>query len=375
MKIAVLSNQARSMETFWNVLIGRMISARAEVVCIAPEGDKAGIASLAKLGAVTRIYPLSRKGLNPFSDMRTFFALRKIFREEKPDFLFATTIKPVIYGCYAAWLAGVPAIFATITGLGYAFEQDSLSKKFVHFLTRHMYRVSLGHARAVFFQNRDDRELFFAEKILAPNARTFLARGTGVDTARFLPQAFPPLPLVFLMIARMLKAKGIDDYARAAKEVKSAHPEARFLLLGPEEQGPGAFSPEQLERHVEDGAIEYIGQTADVRPIIARSHVAVLPSWREGVPTAIMEAMSMGRPCIVTDVPGCRDAVTDGINGFVVPPRDPGALAKAMMRFINDPLLAQSMGAAGRKIAEEMFDATRVAAGILKDMGVGTGSE
>ncbi|MDE5879173.1 MAG: glycosyltransferase, partial [Desulfovibrio sp.] len=195
MKILILSNQARSMSNFWSVLIRRLRAAGHAVVCCAPPGDAAAEAALRALGARVVTYPLDRKGLNPLRDAASFFALLRIFRGEKPDLLFATTIKPVSYGCLAARMAGVPRIYATITGLGYAFEADTLFKKCVNRLGVALYRLALSGASGVFFQNEDDIRVFREQGILGPGARVFLTRGgTGVDTERFSPEPYPPLP-------------------------------------------------------------------------------------------------------------------------------------------------------------------------------------
>ena len=377
MKIIVLGNQARSMSNFWSVLVRHMFRAGHEVICCTPPGDSGAEAILAAQGARVLHYPLDRKGLNPLHDLRTTGALLRLFKEEKPDLLFASTIKPVIYGCIAARVAGVPHVYATITGLGYAFEADSFFKKCVNRLSALLYRTALSGAEGVFFQNEDDINVFRQAGILGSRARILRARGTGVDTTRFAPTPLPGLaedgtlsePPVFLLVARLLEAKGIEEYARAAHELKARHPEARFLLLGPEEQGLGSISLEQIRQWQEQGGIEYLGETRDVRPYISAAHVMVLPSWREGTPTSIMEGMSMGR-AVVTDAPGCREVVREGYNGYLVPLRDPKALAAALESFIQRPDLMRSMGAAGRQMALNDFDAEKVAAHILEDMYV-----
>ena len=375
MKIVILSNQARSMSNFWSVLIRRMRAAGHTVICAAPPGDAAAEAALTALGAEVVNYPLDRKGLNPLRDAESFFALLRIFRAERPDLIFATTIKPVIYGCLAARAAGVPRVYATITGLGYAFEADSFFKKCVNRLGVLLYRLALGQVSGVFFQNEDDLRVFREQGILAPDARVLMARGgTGVDTARFAPAPFPPLPpegpVIFLLVGRLLEAKGLNEYAEAGRRLKARGADCRLQVLGPPESGLGGVDLARIHRWEAEGRLEYLGETRDVRPYIAAAHVLVLPSWREGTPTSVMEAMSMGRPAIVTDVPGCREVVRDGVNGWLTPPRDPEALARAMERFVADPEAIARMGAAGRERALAEFDAETVAARILRDMGV-----
>lgn len=370
MKVLLLSNQGKSMSIFWRVLIRSMLARKCEVICCVPYGDPESEQRLQETGATVINYNLDRKGLNPLADLRTLAQLTGIFNKHKPDYLFATTIKPVIYGCLAARHADVTNIFATITGLGYAFEADTPFKRLVNRVSRFLYRISLSRTTGIFFQNRDDERLFHEQGILQKTAPVFLVHGTGVDTRHFAPAPLPGTdqPITFLLIGRLLKAKGLEDFAQAARIVHASCPRARFRILGPQEQGLGSLAPEVVRSWATD--VEWLGEATDVRPWIRQAHVVVLPSWREGVPTALMEAMSMGRPCIATDVPGCREVVRDGQNGFLVAPRNAPALADACLKFLNNPELLPKMAAEGRKLAETEFDANMVAAGILKNMGI-----
>ncbi|MBQ4567740.1 MAG: glycosyltransferase family 4 protein [Desulfovibrio sp.] len=375
MKILVLGNQGRAVSIFWSVLMRQMLAAGHTVVCCIPPGDSEADAALNALGVRVRHYPLDRKGLHPLHDVTTFRALHAMFRQERPDFLFASTIKPVIYGCLAARLAGVPHIYATITGLGYAFEADTFFKKCVNRLCSLLYRLALSRAEGVFFQNRDDVAVFQQAGILRTDARVLMARGTGVDTGHFALTPLPPLPpegpIVFLLVARLLEAKGLAEYAEAARLLKARHPQTRVQLLGPPEHGLGSVSLETVRHWERECGLEYLGETRDVRPFVAAAHVLVLPSWREGTPTAVMEAMSMGRAAIVTDAPGCREVVEDDHNGRIVPLRDARALAAAMTDMVERPEQIGRMGQAGRQMAEQLFDAQVVADGILHQMGLG----
>lgn len=368
MKIALLGNQARAMVNFWSVLVRRMLAEGHKVLCIVPDGDTAANAALRALGVELRHYPLDRKGLNPVRDFATTGALVRLFKAEKPDMLFTSTIKPVIYGCIAARMAGVPHIFATITGLGYTFEADSAGKKLVHWLAVGLYKLALHGAETVFFQNGDDLALFQRKGILKKGQQTVLCRGTGVDIQHFAPTPPPLDPPVFLLVGRLIEAKGLYEYAAAARLLKERYPAARFQVLGPPETGLGAVPLDTVRSWEREGAIEYLGETRDVRPFLAAASVIVLPSWREGIPCSVMEGMSTGRAAIVTDAPGCREVVTHGENGFRVPLKDSQALAEAMQRFIDEPALIVRMGAAGRQLAEDEFDAEKVAEHILRSM-------
>lgn len=359
------------MSIFWRVLMLNLKEKGHQLLCLTPPGDLGSEKLLKSYGAKIINYPLNRKGLNPFQDMRSFFALKKIFEEEKPDLLFATTIKPVIYGLLAAKQTKVPAIFATITGLGYVFEKDSAKKRLINFAGSKLYQIALKGANGIFFQNNEDRELFINNGIIKNDMRLRMARGTGVDIEKFSPAPFPehlPGALNFLFIGRLLEAKGLFEYAQAAEILRTRWPLAKFQILGPMEEGSGSISSKQLEEWQRSGNIKYLGSSEDVRPFIANAHVIVLPSWREGTPTSIMEAMSMERACIVSDVPGCREVVQDGRNGFLCKAHNPEDLARLMEKFLKNPELLSHMAQESRKMAVSIFDANKVAEGIISDM-------
>lgn len=387
-KVLILGNQGRSSANFWTVLARRILLDGHDVVFAVPPGDAQADAALRSIGDARKAtgaprvvhYPLDRKGLNPLHDVRSFAALVRLMRAERPDYLFATTIKPVIYGCLAARVARVPHVYATITGLGYAFEADSFFKRCINKLSVFLYARALARVEGVFFQNQDDVALFRQCGILAADARVLMARGTGVDVKRFAPLPLPPLPaddalpgekrLVFLLVGRLLEAKGLEEYAEAARLLRERYPAAVFRLLGPAETGRGGVPLETISRWQEQGLVEYLGETRDVRPHVAEAHVLVLPSWREGTPNSVMEGMSMGRPAVVTDAPGCREVVRDGDNGLLCRVRDPRSLADALEHFLKRPSEVVRMGAAGRRLALAEFDADVVASGIVRDMGL-----
>ncbi len=378
MKILVLGNQARAMSNFWTVLLRRMCEAGHEVICLIPEtvpgDDPPWEKALADIGVQLRHYPLDRKGLHPLRDVRTLRALWKICKQERPDRLFAYTVKPVIYGAVASALAGFPTRknrHVMITGLGYMFEADTALKKILLQVGRLLYRLAFLCAGTVYFQNDDDRNLFEKLSILPKSIIVQKSKGTGVDLRRFATQNIlgNASPL-FLFVGRLLEAKGLRELAVAAEMVQSEYPDTKFQLLGPAEKGPGSVPLEQVLAWQRKGIVEYLGETQDVRPYLEQASVVVLPSWREGTPCSLMEAMSMGRAVIAADAPGSREVVRDGINGFLTPVRDASALADAIKRFIIDPSLAARMGAAGRSLMENEFSAERVADELLRSMDV-----
>jgi glycosyltransferase involved in cell wall biosynthesis len=276
--------------------------------------------------------------------------------------MIAYTAKPVIWGMIAARLSTVPVRVALITGLGFAFtdrDHSGLSRGLAR-VVRWLYWFSLRFATTVIFQNPDDKAEFVRLRVITPAQKLCVVDGSGVDTEWFRPAPLPGAA-TFLLIARLLADKGVREYAEAARVVRMQHPSARFRLVGWFDENPSAISRAEVEAWVARGDIEYVGALEDVRPAIAAAAVYVLPSYREGTPRTVLEAMAMARPIITTDTPGCRETVRCGVNGFLVPPRNVPALAEAMLRFITDPSLAARMGAQSRAIAEQRYDARRVA--------------
>jgi glycosyltransferase involved in cell wall biosynthesis len=219
------------------------------------------------------------------------------------------------------------------------------------------------------FQNPDDRNLFVASGLVPSTLPVTLINGSGVDLAAYSPCPLPDEP-VFLLIARLLADKGLREYQRAARRLKARYPRARFLLAGDLDPNPLSISAEELAKWRADGAIEYLGRLEDVRPAYAAALVYVLPSYREGTPRTVLEAMAMGRPIVTTDAPGCRETVVDGVNGFLVPVRDDAALETALERFILDPSLADRMGRESLAIAREKYDVHKVNAVIMAAMNL-----
>jgi glycosyltransferase involved in cell wall biosynthesis len=312
--------------------------------------------------------PLQRARTNPFSDVRTLFCLWRLLRSLRVDLVLSYTIKPVIYGSLAAWLAAVPHRFALITGVGFAFTGQR--KGVVPALIRLMYSYSLGKVEKTFFQNCDDLDLFRSLGILRSDQKSVVVNGSGVDLDEFPVQALPLDSGAFLMIGRLLGDKGVREYVSAARIVRKTHPKARFFLAGWIDENPDAISQTELEEWIADDTIRYLGRLTDVRPAIQSTCVYVLPSYREGTPRTVLEAMAMGRPIITTNVPGCRETVVNGENGFLVSIKAVDELANAMARFIDFPDIAVRMGQRSRQIAEEKYDVHKINARMLDEMGI-----
>ncbi len=383
MKVCIFSNQARSTALFWGTLIKIMSSMGYEVLIMVPEGAPLkDVQDLHDLGAGIEVltYPLERRGVRIFQEMRTLRVLYQLLRDEQPQKLFITTIKPIIYGgLLLRFILGKgkkgfkPAAFACITGLGYVYEEENSAwKKFFRQGISFLFSLALQPMKKIFFQNAEDMDYFVSQGIIsyAQKEKCVLTQGTGVNIRQFpFKPSYPSTP-TFLLMARLLESKGIHDFVVAARILKGTYPEARFQVLGPEEEGVGAITLEQMQSWHEEGSIEYLGMASDVRPHIEAASVMVLPSWREGTPCAILEGMSMGRAAVVSDVPGCRQVVQEGSNGFLVPVKDPLALAQGLERFLLAPHLIPYMGAKGRKKAEKYFNAEHVAHSLMQHMDI-----
>ena len=370
-RIVVIGGFAPSLISFRGDLIAAMASAGHEVIGCAPGEDPEVAKGLQARGARYVPVAFDRSGTNPLADLSSLLGLRRLFLQLKPDVVLAYTAKAVIYGAGAAQLAGVPHVFAMITGLGYAFiEGRELKRRILRQVTTMLYRASLAGCETILFQNQDDLEDFRRAGIVAAGKKLIRVDGSGVDTAHYAFSPVVPRPPTFLLIARLLRDKGIVEYVEAAGRLRAEYPQARFRLLGPLDPNPAGLTADAVERWRAEGAIEYLGEAVDVRPHLRDCTVYVLPSYREGMPRTVLEAMATGRAIVTTDVPGCRATVVEGDNGLLVPPRDAGALAEAMRRFITRPELAIVMGARSRKVAEERFDVHRVNAAMLEAMGL-----
>ena len=358
-KVVVAANSSWNILNFRTGLIQRLAAAGYEPVVIAPH-DQAGEARRPGLDVEWIALGFQRSGLNPFSDVVLLWKYRRILSRLKPVAFLGFTIKPNIYGTIAARNLGIPTI-ANISGLGTAFIRRGALQAMV---TR-LYRFALKGAGTVFFQNADDRDLF-VRRGLVKQAKTGLLPGSGVDLGQFVPVPLPLGPVTFLFIGRVLGDKGVRELARAAQSLG-----IRAQLLGPIDEGNRtSIARAELERWVKEGSIEYLGETDDVRPFIEKATAVVLPSYREGLPRSLLEAGAMGRPLIATDVPGCRDVVDDGLNGFLCRSRDSESLAAAMRRLLDlSPEQRSAMGSASRRKVETKFSEDVVVGAYLEALG------
>lgn len=350
--LLLVCNTAWGIANFRANLIQHWVAQGKRVVAIAP-ADSVAEAKLAALGAQFEPLALDNRGSNPLQELAVIWRLRQLYRHYRPVLVVHYTIKPVIYGSWAAWLAKVPSL-SVVTGQGFAFLNQGLKA----WLARNLYRISLRFAKGVWFLNQDDYRLF-TESGLAPTQKSAILLGEGVDTEHFSPKDNPHTDgrLRLLLVARLLYDKGIAEYAEAGRILAERHAQApeqvpaiELQLLGPfYPQNPQAILPEQIAHWQSEGWLHYLGETSDVTPYVAGADALVLPSYAEGLPRTVLEAMSMAKPVIATDVVGCRDLVVDEVTGLLCEARNAQSLADAIQRFSQLSLAQrQQMGEAGR---------------------------
>lgn len=356
MRFILVSPKNRTAYNFRGDLIKRIISCGYEVIVTGP--NRVGVEKIEALGARFVEILMNKNGVNPKEDLKYQKALYELFKKEKPDVVLGYTSKPVIYGSIAAKKAGVPHKVAMITGLGYAFTAQTKKAKAIRAVMSALYKKALNCADTVIFQNPDDREQFVSSG-LVKSEKCRVVNGSGVNTNRFSVADYPD-KITFFMLSRVMYSKGIREYLRACELVKEKHPEVRFMLLGACENIQDSLSKEDLAPYVEKGIIEHFGETDRVEDYYKQCSVYVLPSYREGTPRTVLEAMSMGRAIITTDAPGCRETVIDGKTGFLVPVKNAEAVAEKMTEFIENPELIKTLGAASAEYAREKFSVDKV---------------
>ncbi|TPG42876.1 glycosyltransferase family 1 protein [Sphingomonas koreensis] len=370
MKVLLHSSLAYSLINFRGALLAALIAAGHEVIATAPDRDAEVEARLRAIGVRFERVPMARASLSPLRDLATLAAYVRLMRRHRPDAVIAYTQKPIIYGGLAARLAGRARFHALMSGLGYVFSAEAGRRVWLRRLVSRLYREGVRSARAIFVFNADDRAEMLRNKIISASHYVVQVPGSGVDTRHFAAQPLPDGPPVILMIARLMRDKGVYDFVESAKRVKAVLPAARFQLLGRlEPSNPTAITPAECRVWTDAGLIELLPETRDVRPHLAASSLFVLPSfYREGLPRTILEALASGRPVITTDLPGCRDAIVDRRNGRLIPPRDPEALARAILETLADRDALEAMAAAARDHAERHYDVHDVNAVLLSCM-------
>ena len=374
-RVLVLGSFADSLILFRGHLLAEMVRRGHEVYACAPGASADLRRKLSGIGVVYCDVALQRTGMNPLQDMRTMLELTRLCRRIRPEVFLGYTIKPVLYGSLAARIAAVPRRYSMIEGLGFTFMGSGLKSRVLGVVTNRMYRLALGYNEKVFFLNPDNLDLFLERRLLRNRGQAVMLNGIGVDLAHFSPAPFPER-FSFLLIARLLKDKGVREYAAAARRVRQRNPEVSFRLVGwIDGDNPDTISERELESWIDSGDIEFIGRLDDVRPALQECSVYVLPSYHEGIPVSVLEAMATGRPVITTDAPGCRETVRHGETGLMVPVADVDALVRAMEHLVHNPDVAQRFGQAARDLAEHKYDVHKVNAVMLGSMELGGDNE
>ncbi len=366
MKIAVLSSHTPSLFWFRIDMMCSFLSAGYDVIAIGNESENDWGRKFSELGIHYRQINVSRNGTNPLHDLKTYKSIKKVLSEEQPQKVFTYQAKTNIYGCIAAKMLGIKDVYTLVAGTGSVFMSDDLKTKIISKILVIEYRIALKNSKRIFFQNCDDSDLFVRKKILKQDKVVYIC-GSGVNTERFIPTPLPKVP-TFLNVSRLIKDKGVLEYLEACRIVKKQHPEYRCLLVGPFDTNPSAITKEELDSYIKDGVIEYFGEQSDIRPYMEQASIFVLPSYHEGTPKTVLEAMASGRAVITTDAPGCRETVLNGRNGFLVSVKNINELVEAMLKLAADFMLVERMGKQGRSIAEDKYAVSKVNEVIMKTM-------
>jgi glycosyltransferase involved in cell wall biosynthesis len=388
MKVLVLTADANTLVYHRGDLIRDLAAQGCEVVTSAAEDYPHVRAYVEACGARHVPIRMVRSRVNLRHDWVTWLDMFRLFKKEKPDALFAYTIKSVVYGCVVARLAGVPRIYALLPGLGFTFvKPETLKGALVQWISKALHRFALRRADVIFMQNQDDVKLFTELRLLPAGVPVHVTAGSGVNL-----DEYPHAPLAgdaaiaagkvrFVLVSRLLQSKGVCVFAEAARRIKVGYPDAEFHLVGPFDPNPNRVDESDVQRWVAEGTLTHHGMVRDIAPLLQTMHVFVLPTWyREGVPHATLEALSTGRPIITTDSVGARECVRGGSsstgngppgeNGFLIPPRDVDATVRAMEFFLQHPDRIAPMGRNSRQLAEEVFDVRLVNQIILRAMGL-----
>jgi|26BtaG_2_1085354.scaffolds.fasta_scaffold00002_227 glycosyltransferase involved in cell wall biosynthesis len=365
-RIALISDNPGDLTKSRSYIIKAFLDRGDEVYALSCDYTEEQMDQLRDLGAKPVAYSLQRSGLNPLHDIKSIYGLIKILKKLNPDITFSYGNKPVIYGLIASRMIKVPKRYSLVTGLGVIYSEigyNTKRNKLTRILMNTLYRVSLRHGDKIFFQNPDDIELFERKKLLK-KGQALLVNGTGVDLNIYNTVADQKDPITFTMATRLLKSKGVYEYIEAARRIRSKFKDQdiRFNLLGrPHESNPDTVPRIQLEEWQKEGIIVWPGSVSNVKDWLEKSSVFVFPSlYREGTPRCVLEAMAMSLPIVTTDMPGCRETVKIGVNGFLVKPQDVDSLTEAMEQFILDPKLISEMGKESRRISVEKYDIHKV---------------
>lgn len=371
MKVLLIGNQSNTIILFRENIIKCFVRNSVSVNTLTMDDNENNFKKITALGATPHKYDFSRSGMNPLSDIHNTYKLSQKIKEISPDVVLCFFPKPVIFGALAAKFAGVKNIYLLLEGLGFCFTEhshnDSYRKKWLKKVQILLYKTSLPLARKVLFLNNDDyNDLVLKHNIKIKEAE--IIGGIGVDLNDYSYSEPEVKNIHFGMVSRLLVEKGVREFVEAARIVKTIHPDVKFSIAGAVDNNPGGISQVQVDHWSQEGNVEFLGQISAVKDYLRKVSVFILPSYREGVPRSTQEAMAIGRAIITTDVPGCRETVIDGCNGYLIPPWNVDSLVNAIISFIEKPESIVSMGSLSRMIAVEKFDENAASEKIIKIM-------
>ena len=367
-KIILLSGSGDTVAWFRLDFLNEFLLRSYKVYVLAPDIRDDLKPELINMGIEFIQIKLERKGFNVLNLISSVFELASLFKEIQPNIIFSYTHKAILSGSLAAKISGFSNTFSMVTGTGHIFDNQTKKEKVIKFIGSLALRIALSFNKLVFFQNPDDQALFLKNNIVL-SQKTKLVNGSGVNLDKFSVSPLPSEP-VFLCMARLIKSKGLEEFAQAAKRVKKLYPEARFILYGyPDDHSDSIDENEIISNWLNDFGVEYFGYAENPIDAIKKCSVFVLLSYKEGTPRVVLEAMAMGRPIITTDAPGCRETVKNGVNGFLVPRFDDLEAANAMTKLLSAEL-REEMGKESRKFCELKFNVHEVNNALLSDMGV-----
>lgn len=366
MKIIVMSSHTPSLFWFRMEMMRAFINKGAQVVAIGPEREEDWANRFENTGIRYRYVPVIRNGLNICADIKTYRAIKHIIKEEKPDKIFTYNAKTIVYGALAAKSVSNIQVYSLVAGLGSIFRGKGLKNHIVRTILSVQYKIAFKLSKKVIFQNTDDQNEMIKRHLVTKN-KVCIINGSGVNVEKFSVVPMPSKPAI-LFIGRLIGDKGVREYLELAKRLKEHNQGVKCLLVGPFDSNPTAITKQELQPYIDDNVVEYFGEQTDVRPYLEQCSIYVLPSYHEGTPKTVLEAMAMGRPVVTTDAPGCRETVVDGVNGYLVPVKNVDALENAVVKIIQNKDLAYSFSKESRRIAVEKYDVKKVNSDILKIM-------
>ena len=367
-RMILLSGSGDTVVWFRLEFIDEFIKKSYKVFVLAPDIRPELKKELDQRGVQFIYINLERKGFSLLNLIHSIIELVKIFKQIKPDLIFSYTHKAILSGSLAAKFSGFSNLYSFITGTGHLFDDSSLKEKLIKSSGSILLRLALKFNKIIFFQNPDDRNLFINFKII-DSSKARIVNGSGVNLVKFSTEPLPSSP-IFLTMARLIKSKGLIEYAKSARELKKSYPDARFLLYGyPDDHSDSINEKDIIECWYEKYGVEYCGYAEDPGTAIIRCSIFVLLSYKEGTPRVNLEAMAMGRPIITTDAPGCRETVSNNVNGFLVPKYDYLETAKAMEKLIDGNMRAK-MGAESRSLCESKFNVVNVNRTLISEMEI-----